>query len=126
MKQFNLDEYLKNPSRKVVTRDGRKVRIKCADRKSAYPIIGLVTTRDYTTEDIIAYTVDGEYLMGVSSEYDLFFFPERYEGWINVYRNTDTGTISFGATLYASIEEAEEVGKPDDYYVATAKIEWEE
>ena len=23
MKQFNLEEYLKNPSRKVVTRDGR-------------------------------------------------------------------------------------------------------
>lgn len=34
MKQFNLDEYLANPSRKVVTRDGRNVRIRCTDRKS--------------------------------------------------------------------------------------------
>ena len=24
MKQFNLEEYLKNPNRKIVTRDGRK------------------------------------------------------------------------------------------------------
>lgn len=126
MKQFSLEEYHKNPSRKIVTRDGRKVRIKCTDRRSAYPIIGLVTTRDDTTEDIIAYTRDGEYLLGVSSTYDLFFFPEKHEGWINVYRDTDTGTTSFGATLYASREEAEEVGKSDDYYTATAKIEWEE
>lgn len=25
MKQFNLEEYLANPSREIVTRDGRKV-----------------------------------------------------------------------------------------------------
>ena len=31
MEKFNLEEYLKNPSRKVVTRDGRKVRIICTD-----------------------------------------------------------------------------------------------
>lgn len=47
-------------------------------------------------------------------------------GWINVYRDRDTGTVSFGAILYASREEAEEVGKTDVYYAATAKIEWEE
>ena len=29
MKRFSLDEYLKNPSKKVVTRMGRKVRIIC-------------------------------------------------------------------------------------------------
>ena len=46
MKQFNLDEYLQNPSRKVVTRDGRKVRIVCTDKKGACPIVALVT-RDY-------------------------------------------------------------------------------
>ena len=42
MKPFNLEEYLKNPSRKVVTRDGRPVRIICTDRKGATPIIALV------------------------------------------------------------------------------------
>ena len=33
MKPFNLQEYLANPSRKVVTRDGRQVRIICTDAK---------------------------------------------------------------------------------------------
>lgn len=47
-------------------------------------------------------------------------------GWINVYRDRDTGATSFGAILYTSREEAEEVGKTDVYYAATAKIEWEE
>ena len=27
MKQFNLNEYLANPQRKIITRDGRPVRI---------------------------------------------------------------------------------------------------
>ena len=31
MKQFNLEEYLKNPSRKVITRDGREARIMCTE-----------------------------------------------------------------------------------------------
>ena len=42
MKPFNLEEYLKNPSRKVITRDGRKARIICTDAKGGYPVIGLV------------------------------------------------------------------------------------
>ena len=33
MKQFNLEEYLKDPNKKVVTRDGRNARIVCTDRK---------------------------------------------------------------------------------------------
>lgn len=31
MKQFNLEEYFKNHSRKVVTRDGRSVKIHCTN-----------------------------------------------------------------------------------------------
>lgn len=43
MKQFNLDEYLKNPSRRVVTRDGRNVRIICTDRVNFdSPVMALV------------------------------------------------------------------------------------
>ena len=39
MKQFNLDEYLKNPTKKVITRDGNSVRILCTDAKGNFPII---------------------------------------------------------------------------------------
>ena len=43
MKRFSLEEYLKNPSKKVVTRMGRKVRIICTDREdSIYPVVALV------------------------------------------------------------------------------------
>ena len=31
MKQFNLEKYLNNPSMKVVTRDGRNVKILCTN-----------------------------------------------------------------------------------------------
>ena len=31
MKEFNLKEYLENPERKVVTRDGKSVKIHCTN-----------------------------------------------------------------------------------------------
>ena len=31
MKQFTVEEYQKNPNRKVITRDGKSVRIVCTD-----------------------------------------------------------------------------------------------
>lgn len=126
MKQFSLDEYLANPSRKVVTRDGRNVRIKCTDRKSGYPIIGLVTTRDYDAEDVIAYTRDGEYLKGISSAYDLFFASEKHEGWVNIYRDSNIG-YTYAGTVFDSPEEAERAAQQKiGSYVTTIKIEWEE
>lgn len=50
MKPFNLKEYLENPYRKVVTRDGRTVRIICTNGKlfsprvdgTIYPVVALV------------------------------------------------------------------------------------
>ena len=127
MKQFSLEEYLKNPSWKVVTRDSNSVRIICTDaRNNNYPIIALVSLKG-GTEVVCAYTKNGTRLGDKINVDDLFFAPEKHEGWINVYRNPDTGTTSFGAVLYDSRKEAEEVGKSDDYYyVSTAKIEWEE
>ena len=127
MKQFNLEEYLANPSRKVVTGDGRNVRIICTDSKIRnYPIIALVEEPS-RFENLFSYTEGGQMVSyEPSKKYDLFFAPEKHEGWINVYRDRDTGATSFGAILYTSREEAEEVGKTDVYYAATAKIEWEE
>ena len=126
MKQFNLEEYLKDPSKKVVTRDGRSVRIVCTDRVLvAFPVLALVMEKS-GIENSYSYKKNGEYGENGISDLDLFFAPVKNEGWINVYRDRDTGTTSFGAILYASREEAEEVGKTDVYYAATAKIEWEE
>lgn len=122
MKQFNLDEYIKNPSKQVVTRDGRNVKIHCTDYIGFGPIIAKVEGNDFSQ----MFYSDGRPCRCEGSTYDLFFAPEKHEGWINVYRDRDTGATSFGAILYTSREEAEEVGKTDVYYAATAKIEWEE
>ena len=65
MKQFNLEEHLKNPSRKVVTGDGRNARIVCTDVKDDdYPILALVEQpEDSDHEDVYSYTKDGHYFI---------------------------------------------------------------
>lgn len=122
MKQFSLDEYLKNPKMKVVTRNGKSVRIKCTDRKCVdYPIIALIDLNEI--EDFYAFSRDGECWIGDETKYDLFFAPERKEGWINLYKD-DRGYISTGS-VHTSKEEAETQVSGGDY-LTTIKIEWEE
>ena len=122
MKPFNLEEYLKNPSRKVVARDGRTVtRFLCTDAKSDYPIVALVENFS-GSEMPISYTKDGEYIIGGKSNEDLFFAPEKHEGWINVYK---AGNTPHSDTCIWPTEEEAKKWENDDY-VTTVKIEWEE
>lgn len=125
MKQFNLEEYLKNPSRKVVTRRGKAVKIHCTNHASNRPIIAQVEGSDYS----VSFTENGKAFIGnnVISKDDLFFAPEKHEVWTNVYRrsNEDIGGIGFGYT-YSSEEEAKEAIVLSQNCVATVKIEWEE
>ena len=126
MKQFNLEEYLKNPSRKVVTRDGRNVRILCTDAKGDYPIVTLIETLDDPIEFISKFKKNGHFLVGDNdSNLDLFFVPEKHEGWINIY-HSESGFYLRG-NPYKSKEEAEEVAKANyKTFCTTVKIEWEE
>lgn len=126
MKQFNLEEYLKNPSRKVVTRDGRNVRILCTDAKGNYPIVALIETLDGSIEFINKFKKDGHFLNNDNdnSNLDLFFVPEKHEGWINLYKNLEGFIVP--SRIYQTKEDAEKRGNVHDCYVVTAKIEWEE
>ena len=120
MKQFNLDEYLKNPSRKIVTRDGKSVRIICTDYYGETPIIAKIEECEYS----YPFYEDGNFLScGEPSHLDLFFDTEKHEGWVNVYMNCNERNLG---ALYSSKEDALEVAKVNDNYVATVKIEWEE
>lgn len=123
MKQFDLQEFLKNPTRPIVTRDGRNVRIVCTNRKSAtFPIVVLID--GCYQENICAYTKDGLYSHGIECACDLFFAPIKKEGWVNMYK-----TMSGGAQIgqvYSSKEEAESAAGDKSYYISTIKIEWEE
>ena len=130
MKQFNLQEYLAHPERKVVTRDGRKVRIVCTDRAglNAKPIVALITLPN-GDEVIKTFWNNGFETTAIEGENDLFFAPEKHEGWINIYFGKD-GPIS-GNIIFNSKEEAEESGRhccgfTKDLYITSIKIEWED
>ena len=119
MKAFSLEEYLKNPSRKVVTRDGRNVRIVCTDVKSElYPVLALVD--NWGAEICSSYTKEGRFRPDNEAHRDLFFASEKHEGWVNVYRDFDD--VMCGS-VFATEEDAKCKAKTA---IATVKIEWEE
>lgn len=125
MKQFNLKEYLANPNRKVVTGDGRNVRILCTDAKinSTHPIITLVKEPS-GSESIVPYTEGGQfYAFTHTKTEDLFFAPEKHEGWITLYKS-DSGGYVLGKEIYFSEEQAEVLAC--SACIAIVKIEWEE
>ena len=125
MKRFNLEEYLANPSREVVTRDGHSVRILCTDaRNNNYPIVALVSLSG-GTEILSGYTKEGTRLCDKINADDLFFAPEKKEGWINMYKNK-AGVSWISPKYFATKEEAEKEGKTHTCSVTTIKIEWEE
>ena len=121
MKAFNLEEYLKNLKRKVVTRDGRNVRIVCTDANSSYPIIALVKEQYSDKEEVHTFTKNGLWKLSANRGLnDLFFAPEKHEGWVNMYRDFDD--VMCGS-VFATEEDAKCKAKTA---IATVKIEWEE
>lgn len=126
MKQFDLQEYLKNPDREIVTRAGCKVRILCTDRNHpTRPIIALVQIDG--GENIYSYRKDGSWLDYTSSPSDLFFAPEKKTGWINVSRieQGNAGEITYTGAVYPTKEEAI-AGYSGVGLLDTIQIEWEE
>lgn len=116
MKPFNLEEYLTNPSKKIVTRDGKEVRIICTDfNNKYYPVIIEVKGNNSP----ISVTKNGKYLNSKDSDLDIFFATEKKEGWINLFKDYDSKYV--GYKIFESKEEAEKVGS-----TVTIKIEWEE
>ena len=119
MKQFDLEEYLKNPSRKVVTRDGRNVTIHCTNFDGFSPIIAQIEGFCVS----LAFHKDGKYFTIKDSDFDLFFAPEKHEGWVNIYRDSVINGPCY-KFIYPSEEEAKRNAGPGA--VTTTKIEWEE
>ena len=81
MKPFNLKEYLANPSKKIVTREGKPAKILYTDVRGKYPVIALVEHYQGTFDVIFSFTKDGKWCTdGTNSNKDLFFAPEKHEG----------------------------------------------
>ena len=118
MKQFSLEEHLKNPSKKVVTRVGESVRIICTDYYGEKPIIAKIEGCEHS----YPFHEDGRFFTyGGSSDCDLFFAPEKHEGWVNIYPGPITGVV-----VYKSEEDAKHCANANAKVIATIKIEWEE
>ena len=124
MEQFSVDKYLENPNRKVVTRDRRSARIICTNRlDDNYPVLALVT--EGCAEQCYSYTTFGKFdeHQNIDCELDLFFAPEKHEGWINLYKSGIGWSL--GANIWQTEAGAKKwAGAPG--YTVTIKIEWEE
>ena len=124
MKQFNLNEYLKNPDTKVVTRDGRSVRIICTNKKDEiYPVVALVQDNNSNCEKTRHYTIGGKWIIEDDNSEDLFFAPEKKEGWVNLFKINSTITTG---EVYNTKEEAKSAVVGSSIYISTVKVEWEE
>lgn len=126
MKPFNLEDYLNNPDKLIVTRKGLAVRIICTDRNNERPIIALIKEKD-GPEIIQCYFSNGAVCTSKCSEWDLMFASTKKEGWSNIYKTPD-GDMHIGR-MYSSKGVAEDMAKHfilRNNYIATAKIEWEE
>lgn len=129
MKQFNLEEYLKNPEKKLVTKGGLNARIICTDRKDLnYPIVALIEDKFAEGECVLYYTKEGKIFADDLNDLDLFFVPEKKEGWINISKGIFNNNIRLlGHTrIFKTKENAEEAGEGVSGYIKTIKIEWEE
>ena len=128
MKSFNLKEYLANPSKKVVTRDGRAVKIYCTDYidKCGLFVIGKIEGNAYS----YSFREDGRFVDHKETDNDLFFASEKHEGWINIYADINDNSYP-GNHIFKSKEEAEESSRhcnsfTKDLYITSIKIEWED
>lgn len=125
MEQFSLETYNKDPNRRIVTRDGRSVRIICTDRRADNhrPIVSLVD--DYDSEVLVLSYEDGTH-SDANDDLDLFFATEKHEGWINLA--IDSSGEIFVATNYPHTDEktAKLAVSDKSNVVATCKITWEE
>ena len=127
MKQLSLEQYVKNPTRKIVTRDGHNARIICTDRRglNVKPIATLITIPN-GDEIIKTYWENGVETQGYEDNpNDLFFVPIKKEGWVNIYLDAENSNY-VETCIYKSKEEAEESGKKWSRYITTVKVEWEE
>lgn len=123
MKEFSLEEYLKNPDREVVTRDGKKVRIICTDFDNPnYPVIGEIKGNNCPC----TFTTNGLLIKdGVEHPSDLFFVPKKHEGWI-IINKWPNGVIDTDGIIYQTELDIPDILPIGGKRVATIKIEWDE
>ena len=127
LKPFDLEAA--KAGKPVCTRDGRKARIICFDRKDIKPIVALVTIVNGTsvTEKAFYYFEEGHHLSKNYNDInDLMMLPEKKEGWVNLYRDEESKRVYCGEFIFSEREKAEKHYECNDTKVATVPVNWEE
>ena len=122
MKPFNIKEHLEHPEWKVVTREGEPVRILCTDLDdNDYPVAA--ATKNWHVDK---YTTGGLFNAGRETKYDLFFAPEKHEGWVIISKLPFTDSFEIFPEIFATKEEAVRVWEDNPgIKCSIIKIEWE-
>ena len=83
------------------------------------------------TECMCAYNTNGCVYKNETHALDLFFAPEKHEGWVNIYKAAAPRetlgclvTRYVGSSIWPTEEAAKTAADADD--IVTIKIEWEE
>lgn len=140
MKPFTLKEYLDNPTRKVMTRNGYTVTIICTNAKvfspgndsTVYPIVALVSVGPrrgnphISNEEVVfSYSTDGRVNTGANGPMDLCFETVKVSGWVNIYKAGSADAIT-STIIYKTKEEALRCKHASADYLDTIFVEWEE
>lgn len=103
MRPFNLEEYLKDPSQKLITQNGRSVRILCTDKEgNDYPIAALV--KDTCGEFYLSYNTSGN--RGPEPDkYSLYFkdLPDNFKPFDRVLTRNDRKSV-WCANIFSHFE----------------------
>ena len=122
MKPFSIKEHLEHPDWKVVTREGKPVRILCTDLdNNDYPVAAVVGNFH-----VDKYTAEGLFQAGKETKYDLFFASEKHEGWVIISKLPFTDSFEIFPEIFATKEEAVRVWEDNPgIKCSIIKIEWE-
>lgn len=127
MKPFNIEEA--KAGKPVCTRNGKKARIICFDKKgNEFPLIALICTSE-TEEEYYSFTKEGRFYSDDSkSSFDLFMASTHHEGWITIPE--DTKHMIEIECFYNSKEEAITCAKhhnaSNKNHLVAIKVEWDE
>lgn len=102
-KQFDLQYYLEHPETKVVTREGRSVRIICTDAMSedTNKVVGLIRFNDY--ESGLMFNPDGLVFNNSEHSDDLFFdLPEPVKNRVPLTYEDLLERVKAGKTMWVT------------------------
>lgn len=125
LKPFNMEEAKKG--KKVIDAEGHEVRILCFDKSGDnYPVVALIKDGS-GFECLKQFTKKGMYVTTGETVMDLKMLPVDKQGWVSLYRSSQTGEVYCGETICDSEYRAEEIHENDgDEKVDIVRIRWTE